>query len=53
LYFKKHGILDKKAADELRLNLGELNQKDRKELDDYIKKEGSKKMREIYNYLFS
>ena len=53
LYFKKHGILDKKAADELRLNLGELNQKDRKELDDYIKKEGSKKMREIYRYLFS
>lgn len=52
LYFRKHGIISKEAADELRLNLEVFNSKDKTELKNYIKKEGSKKMKEIYHYLF-
>lgn len=52
LYFRKHGIVSKEAADELRLNLEMFNSKDKNELKSYIKKEGSKKMKEIYHYLF-
>lgn len=52
LYFRKNIITDKKSAEELRLNLREFHLKDKKELRDYINKEGSKKMKEIYHYLF-
>lgn len=52
LYFRKHGIINKDAAGELRLNLEVFDSKDKKELKSYIKKEGSKKMKEIYHYLF-
>ncbi len=51
-YFRKNTIADRRAVDELRLNLGEFESRDRKELALYINKEGSKKMKEIYRYLF-
>lgn len=53
LYFRKRDIANREAADELRLNLEALDSKDEKELESHIKKEGSKKMKEIYHYLFS
>ncbi len=52
LYLRKREILNKEMAKELRLNLGEFNPKEKKELKSYIDLEGSKKMREIYSYLF-
>lgn len=50
LYSRKRIILNKKAAKELRLNLE--NFRGKKELKKYIDLDGSKKMREIYSYLF-
>lgn len=52
LYLRKNSIIDRSVAKELRLNLDGLSGNDKKELMRYIKIEGSKKMREIYNYLF-
>lgn len=52
IYFRKNSILGKKSADELRLNLSGINKADKKELEIYIKLERSKKMKEIFNYLF-
>lgn len=53
LYFRKNAIVGKRAAKELRLNLSEFKSKDKEELKSYIKKDGSKKIAEIYNYIFS
>lgn len=52
LYFRKNSLVGEESARELRLNLGEFNKTDKKELAGYIKLEGSKKMKEIFNYLF-
>ena len=52
LYLRKREILNKEMARELRLNLGEFNSREKKELKSYVDLEGSKKMREIYSFLF-
>ncbi len=52
LYLRKDYIASDEAAKELRLNLGEFDDKDRKELMGYIELEGSKAMKRIYTYLF-
>lgn len=53
LYLRKSSIADQEAAKELRLNLFSFSAKDKKELVKYINMEGSKKMKEIYHYLFN
>lgn len=53
LYLRKNSIMNKEAAKELRLNLFSLSAKEKKELMKYINIEGSKKMKEIYHYLWS
>lgn len=52
LYLRKNLILDKKGAEELRINIDVFNEKDKKELKKYIKLEGSKKLEKIFNWLF-
>jgi len=52
LYLRKNIITDKTYIEELRLNLENFNKKDKLELNKYIKIEGSKKMKNIYNLLF-
>ncbi|MBV6505047.1 MAG: hypothetical protein ILNGONEN_00604 [Syntrophorhabdaceae bacterium] len=51
LYFRKRLLTDKRAVEELRLNLDELTKKDFKELKGYVEIEGSGKMKEIINWL--
>lgn len=52
LYLRKNKITDVKSIEELRLNLGNLTKIDIREFKSYIKLEGSRKMKEVYNYLF-
>jgi len=52
LYLRKNILLDNKSIDELRLNISEFKPIEIKEFNSYINLEGSKKMKEIYNYLF-
>lgn len=52
LYLRKNKITDAKSIEELRLNLGNLNKIDIREFKSYVKLEGSKKMKDVYNYLF-
>ena len=51
LYFRKRLLLDKEAIEELRLNLDEFGESDFTELDAYVEKEGSPRMKEIFNWL--
>ena len=51
LYLRKNILLNRDMVNELRLNLGGLNKKDKNELKKYIKIEGSKKMLKIFSYL--
>jgi hypothetical protein len=51
LYFRKRLLTDKRAAEELRLNLDELTKKDFKELKGCVEIEGSPRMKEIINSL--
>lgn len=51
LYLRKNFLTGKRAFKELRINTESLTKKDLKELEKYVKKEGSKKMAEIFNYL--
>lgn len=51
LYLRKNLLVNKKAFEELRINLENLTKSDLKELKKYIKIENSKKMKEIFNYL--
>jgi predicted transcriptional regulator of viral defense system len=51
LYFRKRLLVDKRAVEELRLNLDEFTDSDFKELEGYIKTEGSPRMKEIINWL--
>lgn len=51
LYFRKRLLVGKEAVSELRLNLDEFTKSDFKELKGYIKLEGSKRMKEIFNWL--
>lgn len=50
LYFRKNNLPDKRAVEELRLNLENIKSDDWRELKKYIKIEGSKKMKEIHEY---
>jgi len=51
LYLRKNILPSKKAIKELRLNIEHLNRADISELKKYTVLEGSKKMKEILNYL--
>lgn len=51
LYFRKRLLVDRKAIEALRLNLDEFSKSDFKELEGYVLKEGSVKMKEIINWL--
>jgi len=51
LYFRKRLLVDRKAIEALRLNLDELSKNDFKELEGYVAKEGSVKMKEIIHWL--
>ncbi len=51
LYFRKRLLIDKLAMEELRLNLDEFTKDDFKELETYVEKEGSPRMKEIFNWL--
>ncbi|MDD5033110.1 MAG: hypothetical protein PHC85_03315 [Candidatus Pacebacteria bacterium] len=53
LYFRKNSLVNEESVKELRLNLGEFNKADKKELEGYIKLEGSGKMKQIFNHLFT
>ncbi|OGY85553.1 MAG: hypothetical protein A2233_03140 [Candidatus Kerfeldbacteria bacterium RIFOXYA2_FULL_38_24] len=52
LYLRKNNLQNKQMITELRLNTDLLKLKDKKELLGYIKREGSKRMAEIYKNLF-
>ena len=51
LYFRKKILVNKQAVEELRLNLDEVSKDDFRELEGYIEKEASPKMKEILNWL--
>ncbi|MCX5813950.1 MAG: hypothetical protein NT178_15595 [Proteobacteria bacterium] len=51
LYFRKRLLTDKRAVEELRLNLDEFKENDFKEFIGYVEMEGSPKMKEIFNWL--
>lgn len=53
LYLRKNILPVKEAVKELRLNVENLNGADIKELKKYVVMEGSKKMKEIIDYLFN
>jgi predicted transcriptional regulator of viral defense system len=51
LYLRKRILLDRKAIEELRLNLNEFTKKDFKEFKGYVEIEGSNRMKEIIDWL--
>jgi predicted transcriptional regulator of viral defense system len=51
LYLRKRLLVDQRAVEELRLNLGEFKKSDFKELEGYAQLEGSQRMKEIINWL--
>jgi predicted transcriptional regulator of viral defense system len=51
LYFRKNILATEEQIAELRLNMNNFSQSDFKELEKYIKLEGSKRMKMIFNYL--
>lgn len=53
LYLRKNILPVKEAVKELRLNVENLNRADIKELKKYVALDGSKKIKEIVNYLFN
>ncbi|MEO0097843.1 MAG: hypothetical protein ABIK78_07100 [candidate division WOR-3 bacterium] len=52
LYLRKNEILNEDSFKELRLNLREISKKDKKELENFIKLDGSKKMKKILSFIF-
>ncbi|PIR72305.1 MAG: hypothetical protein COU42_01705 [Candidatus Nealsonbacteria bacterium CG10_big_fil_rev_8_21_14_0_10_36_24] len=52
IYLRKNALTDKKAIEELRLNLDDFAEKDIKEVELYVKIEKSKKMKEIFKNIF-
>ncbi len=52
IYFRKNILVNIKTVEQLRLNLENFNRNDRREFEGYISLEGSKKMKEISNFLF-
>lgn len=53
LYLRKNLLVDKKAVEELRLNLENFNKNDLKEFKKYLKIENSKRMKKTFSYLFN
>ena len=53
IYLRKNLLADKKAVNELRINIAEINGADKKELKQYIKLEGSKRLKEIFEFFFN
>ncbi len=53
LYLRKNLLVDRKAVEELRLNIENFTEKDKKELRKYINLEGSKKIKKILSKLFN
>lgn len=51
LYLRKRLLVDKRAVEELRLNLDEFTENDFKELEGYVETERSPRMKEILNWL--
>ena len=51
LYLRKRLLVDKRAVEELRLNLDEVTENDFKELEGYVETERSLRMKEILNWL--
>jgi predicted transcriptional regulator of viral defense system len=51
LYLRKRLLVDKRAVEELRLNLDEFTENDFKELQGYVETERSPRMKEISNWL--
>ncbi len=51
LYLRKRLLVDKRAVEELRLNLDEFTDNDSKELLEYVEAERSPRMKEIFNWL--
>lgn len=51
LYFRKNSLISEESVKELRLNLSEFGKADKKELGDYVKLDGSKKMKNIVKML--
>lgn len=51
LYFRKNNIINKNSFEELRLNLENMNDKDWREFEKYLKIENSKKMKDIFNMI--
>lgn len=52
LYLRKNILIDQKSIEELRLNISEFKSIEIRMFKSYIDLEGSKKMKDIYNYLF-
>lgn len=52
LYLRKNSLVNKKTVEELRLNLDNFDKFDLKEFKKYSKLERSKKMKEIFNWLW-
>jgi hypothetical protein len=52
LYLRKKMIRNREIAEELRLNLEVLDKSDLKRLEEYVAREGSRKMKEIVTFLF-
>lgn len=52
LYFRKNILINKETVSELRLNLDNFKKADIREFKKYLDIDGSKKMKEIFNYLF-
>lgn len=52
LYLRRNLLVDKRNVEELRLNVENLNEKDKEELEKYVELESSKKMKGILNWLF-
>jgi predicted transcriptional regulator of viral defense system len=51
LYLRKNIIVNEDSFSELRLNMENVSRKDIKELEGYVNIEGSKKMKDIFNYV--
>jgi len=52
LYLRKNLLINKRTVEELRLNLNNFNKDDLNEFKKYIQIENSKRIKEIFNYLF-
>ena len=52
LYFRKSILINEESVQELRLNMGVFNSKDKKEFERYLKIDKSSKMNQIFHWVF-